>query len=725
MPDFGWKVIDDASQDIPPAIPAADRPKRRTWIVILIATLALGVTGIAAYQVVLHIAEGNRQATIEQDVLASHGLALRAASEADADLLDVLLPEAESSWNLAQRMLLGRRLMIGRYPFGLSQSPDDPQEIEVSLSPDLSEAEVLSDRAYAVDASIGVTETAYLRLTSVYSFDGQRWVYSPPGREFWGGPITTTGRILTLVYPERDEEIGRRLARDIDAVLLQLCADLGSQDCPAGTRVRLRLEDDPFSLARMAEPVALYARKQDRAIEFEFPAPTLFGVPLDEPSYQVLYRIYAGRAARVVSDNLTGTVVRGATDAFYQSALDRLMVKYGLRNWPAIPADDVQTPPPIPLPEQDIAVYCIETLQQRGGLCRYSPATDTWSRELSDRLIDWMAPLPADKGIVMLERSAITDTISPQIVLWRPGQEQAVLGAPPLTFNSFLVSHSEPNGEKLLIYTSIASGRLIVVDLGRCDGSTGCEWNTVSDIPVWSPDGSHTIVQSPEGMLFLGDAFGQTTAELGFGLDPFWIDDSTFGYIALSKSGPPTQIVTATLADGQPNTILKVEDILRVLPGSLEPSEWYIREAAPDQPETDRLLVTLSNIFPGYDRRHTLLVDLRTGETTLIRSGSDYVGYDFSPGGRWVTETRFDAVAQTWSTHFYDVEHRRFKSIALEYPHTSFGAAFPRNYWSADGQWFLALSDGVLHLVAPGYDYEQTVIPELPGCIFAAWVNRE
>jgi hypothetical protein len=41
-----------------------------------------------------------------------------------------------------------------------------------------------------------------------------------------------------------------------------------------------------------------------------------------------------------------------------------------------------------------------------------------------------------------------------------------------------------------------------------------------------------------------------------------------------------------------------------------------------------------------------------------------------------------------------------------------------------DGRWLLVIHDGVLHLIAPDYDYRQTIVPESPGCLFGAWINH-
>jgi hypothetical protein len=72
-----------------------------------------------------------------------------------------------------------------------------------------------------------------------------------------------------------------------------------------------------------------------------------------------------------------------------------------------------------------------------------------------------------------------------------------------------------------------------------------------------------------------------------------------------------------------------------------------------------------------------------------------------------------------------DLRAGELKTPAPESAYGSLALAYAGENWSSDGQWFLSLNEGVLYLVAPGYDYHRAIVPESPGCIFAAWIDRQ
>ena len=83
----------------------------------------------------------------------------------------------------------------------------------------------------------------------------------------------------------------------------------------------------------------------------------------------------------------------------------------------------------------------------------------------------------------------------------------------------------------------------------------------------------------------------------------------------------------------------------------------------------------------------------------------------------------FDPTRSIWSIHMYDVKRGDTQTFTFALPANSL-YAFPTYGWSEDGRWLAILNDGILHLVAPDHDYQRSALPDSPGCIFAAWVNR-
>ncbi|HEX6385344.1 MAG TPA: hypothetical protein VF177_11790, partial [Anaerolineae bacterium] len=155
-----------------------------------------------------------------------------------------------------------------------------------------------------------------------------------PEPEFWGETRHSQGRILTLIYPQRDEMIARRLALDIDAKLMEMCAALAELECLEDLRVSSALTTDPGSLNE-----ATLANTLVRAGEtLELPAPTLVGTPVDEAAYQALYRGYATHVVAAAITDLVGWRCCGQAH-FYQALLAQQLRRLALRPLPLTSGD--------------------------------------------------------------------------------------------------------------------------------------------------------------------------------------------------------------------------------------------------------------------------------------------------------------------------------------------------------------------------------------------------
>lgn len=282
-----------------PPEPDEHRPRRRAFLMtVVIGILMLAVAAVIYKQVDSRAEEGRQRA--EEDVLASHAIVSDAAASGDTELLVGFLSGRDPDWAMAQTEFLADYALENRASFGFL--PVEPEGVAptplVNLSADLNSAEVSTMQPYAVAIGAGLTETVTLSQTVVYRRGPDRWLLSPPEPEFWGQSAAITGRYAGITFPARDRAIVQRLARDWEALAADLCPEL-TDGCPP---LIIRLSTDPGSLG---QPVAsrLAAR---RGLEIILPAPSLFGLPVDEAGYRALSRQYSARVMGALVTEYTG-----------------------------------------------------------------------------------------------------------------------------------------------------------------------------------------------------------------------------------------------------------------------------------------------------------------------------------------------------------------------------------------------------------------------------------
>jgi len=332
--EFSWQTEGESDWESAPPEPAPP-PKGGRWRVWLAVALALLAVSVAVYrQAQRRLAQVT--ADTEADVLSSHNLLLMAAAGPDLELFKSLLSGRQPAWTGAQMKLAERGWLWDRSPFGAAladtAAPDlltidstaAAEGMAVKLSPDLNEAVLTFDQTYEVGG-----EEVVWQQTAVYRRGQSRWLYAPPKPEFWGEWVTVGGAVLTLVYPARDQEIGARLAGDLDKLLAGMCHTLDGQLCPPGLYVRLKLETDPSTLADGRD----LANQFSGGVQLELPAPTLVGLPVDEAGYRALLNGYAGQMLTAVIADLVDYVCCQHA-LFFQALADYQLSELGVRPWP-------------------------------------------------------------------------------------------------------------------------------------------------------------------------------------------------------------------------------------------------------------------------------------------------------------------------------------------------------------------------------------------------------
>ena len=395
---FDWHTEEGGAPQRSP--PDESRPASgRLVATVLLAALLLALASYGIWrQVESGVAAAEKSA--RESVRAAHDLAERAAAEGDEELLVSLLSGRDPAWAAAQKKGRGSELLFSyrAKPFGLRPTGEGSVK-NVEFDPELLEATVSAEQSYVVTHTTGLTERIVLRQTHLYRQGAGRWLLSPPAEGFWGERRTTYGKRLTLAFPERDEGIARRLARDIDEKLGEMCATMSELNCPTGFVMTVDLSVDPASsLAVEQIPSA--------STELALPTPTLVGLPVDEQAYQALLR---GYAARVAAAGITALVEYDCCRRvlFFQAALDWQLYRLGLRGRPlTLPRylaaiDNLAGPgwfqmlwyreslPERPLAERALAQGAVELLLEEGPV---PTSAASLQRTLLDAAIpgDWL-----------------------------------------------------------------------------------------------------------------------------------------------------------------------------------------------------------------------------------------------------------------------------------------------------------------------------------------------
>ncbi|HRQ36711.1 MAG TPA: hypothetical protein PLD25_02215 [Chloroflexota bacterium] len=326
--DFEW-VTDDEG-DWPELTPPPPKPRRRIpWRWLLIVLLAAAVGGMwLAGQMQQRVAAATT--AVAQDVRAIYSLYTRAAQNQDADLIKTVISGSSPVWWQGQLALLDEDLLLGRWSMGLwlAENGRAPEIVDIIPAPDLTQAEVVARQPFTFVHADGRTETVTLETTTLLRQGVDRWLVVAPDAAFWGEWQVVNGRRLTLIFPQRDQDVAEMLLPALEAELERACRQL-DLPCPAANSYTIRLDTDPASLLQAADPVAMLTRQPI----LNLPAPTLVGRPLDAAGERALLRAYAAHFIAAVLVYNTGwrCCEQGL---FHQALIDYQLAQLDLRPWP-------------------------------------------------------------------------------------------------------------------------------------------------------------------------------------------------------------------------------------------------------------------------------------------------------------------------------------------------------------------------------------------------------
>ena len=335
---FEWQTEEDVDWDDQAwrEKPETAVPRKPPWRTLAVVAVLFVIAGILIYQQVnkrLDEATSN----VESDIFAAHNLLSRVAASQDVDLSKTVLSGRDLGWSGIQTELIsggnfyvhpGLQLTLPEDSAAYAPlSREDERFIDLILSPDLNSAELHYARDYLALTDDGLEEVT-LQQTAVYRRGKTRWLYAPPLEEFWGDWQTAEQENLTVVYPQRDEEVVQELTNDLQKLLDEVCRQLPELNCSAETQIQIRFDVDAESLLESADPANLY----QASLRLSLPTPTLIGLPVNNDGYEALRYAYgANMVAALIADHVAYDCCRHAP--IFQTILTYQLSELGLATW--------------------------------------------------------------------------------------------------------------------------------------------------------------------------------------------------------------------------------------------------------------------------------------------------------------------------------------------------------------------------------------------------------
>lgn len=406
----------------------------------------------------------------------------------------------------------------------------------------------------------------------------------------------------------------------------------------------------------------------------------------------------------------------------------------------------------IPFPSQDIQLVCTDP----PAIQRYDLAAGEWSEERSfERLRALANPRPIEGGLGLGGKPLVVAETRAQTLLWFEGDTFLVFDGrlDPAPVVRFVGLDPEKKALAFSLRNTGIPGPFALLDLDSC-GPDGCDWKRPHGFPVWSPDGSHTILSRNTAMfpappdpdeaddrplLSRGDGEGQLLKKIGPGSSPFWLDNETYGYIRPAPSDESGQeVVIASIENDDPQVLLTLEDLLERLPADRNPYRPLLGVAAGNPANPNLLSLQVADSRSGREEYIFLVhrsVDPAQGSDISLRLQVDDApvwGMWFSPDGRWLmlssTEQSVNG-SRTWALYLHDIDRNQttvYRSDISEFVLEETNLEVLTGYdWSQDGQWLVKVGDGTIDLIAPAHDREERITHEFntPTCPIVSWTR--
>lgn len=696
-----WQADDEADWEEIGLAPAGTppRPKRHLWLTLLCVLVAAGLLIVRHLQQQVTLATH----TAESDVLAAHNLLLQAILEQDQDLFLSALSQSDIEWWRAQQQLFAQANLLDRAEWGFPLANVPPAGTQISLSPDLQQAQVTFRLTYAY----ATDRTFDLSHTFIYRMEDGRWLLIRPEDSFWGPWITRELTHFTLIYPSHDQALGDRLANDLQNTLNEVC---GLIECSHSLQIQLRLERFVGTLDQSTHsPINFMGRTS-----LSLPTPSLWGQPLTETGYQLLLQSYATQfISFLLAYQQNGYSI---PDSLTEAAIQRTLVDLGLLTWPPLahPAN-----PKLPAAIADRSLYLLCTEDEQMGLYRFNLGDQSSQKLYADPQLWTMTPIDGDDGL-FLSRYRGPDV---EISYYRPGQAPILIPKANAVFSGNEWHSTRP----VIGYEANDQFSFALFDPAACTPA-GCQLTPFpSQIPFPSPKGSRLLFYDVlNSQILLSDPAGATPTPIASGYQPFWIDENNFGFLQFEgrKSfDAPSQLLLTNLESGQTTIVIDKNDLIRIgledgLP--LENS-FLLSDVAVSPLDPRMLLVTVvffqdQNMSAPIFQRAIYRYWRDSGRLEIIKwfNNSEMDNPTLSPNGQWFVARQ----EQQHLIELYELDNNEQPILSLPFS----GAVSPELDWLPGRDWFLFLSNGLLTLANPTEKIDY-VLPAPAGCAAALWAR--
>lgn len=329
---FEWNTEEDESvweEQVEQFVVTREPRKRPYKALAVIALLFVVAVGVVYWQVQQRVEIAT--ANVRADLLSTHNLINRAVELQDVNLLAPLLSGRDMTWTRHQEAMMRDDALFGRTALGLplaepaaNLTAEDDRLVGLELSPDLNSAELQFIEKYQFGA-----DEVMLQQTAVYRRGRERWLMAPPEDEFWGDWETFEVDGITFVFPERDAELGERLAEQLAENLYADCDRVDLLKCPDLRLLFVRFDTDLASLVATADPENLF----DARLRLDLPAPTLVGYPMNDAGFVALVQAYEAQIfTAVLAEAMDYDCCHHAP--FVQAITDYYLAGIELKRWP-------------------------------------------------------------------------------------------------------------------------------------------------------------------------------------------------------------------------------------------------------------------------------------------------------------------------------------------------------------------------------------------------------
>ena len=721
---FDWQTEDEGAVEIPTAAPRT--PLRFLLLFFFGLILILLLVAPRLWRQL-----PNQVAHTEADLLAIHALILDAAAHQDQTLFwDQLDPIADTGgWRYAQAQLMEQGNWPGWTSLGLVWDGDADDPV-VFIAPDNTQATIEQRHRFRwFNPATAKEEEIGLAITFSYRFsETGRWLFTANPHTEQQAWQTHNIPLAAFLYPQQNNDLSLRLSSGIADIITRFCAEPGilCEPLPLFTVIF----DDHLSTLGIA-------LAEHNSLEWEvlrLPAPILIGVPQDEAGVQALQILYAQRLVLFLLPHMR---VDATQDAFVNLAqVETALMAVGLRprNAPlSTPVITPAGPPPIPWPTENLWLLCFGS---EPTLYTFTPSTGSWQAVLSRPNLGAVYPLGnelvlVERGneLVAVERFDEIGQESIQLSLWRNGYIQPIFrySRPGRDFSGNQALSTTPLANQwLLSYNDYEDNeQYILVDTQQCD-EEGCAQQRVIGQPLWSPDGTQTLlVESVPGQaahIHLGNAAANAHTLIDTGTKPVWLDNQTIAYFALPPVEPSYSVPIDELVVVDSQTLVEKlrlthSDVYHILP---DPSgNFFYRFYAVDLLPDGQYLITLTQNYldPVLDHLVYVSYDSRSDQFAMASAASIP---PTTPDVTWLVEesirpsprSLFIGQPLTW---WLTLQKRQTEDrIEVELPFTSYRNALTSEITtSADGLWIAIWHEAWLTLLLPQPHYQMTIpIPE-------------